>query len=234
MEENQRKCALITGSSKGIGKALAVVFAREGYNVILHGRNREELEKVKNEVVGSGVECEVVVGDLRSEETLNKLTEVAEKKDIFILINNAGINYDKSFSEFSVEELDEILDINLIAPVKLTKKIYHIFKNKNSGIIININGMEGLRTISDKRTGYTTSKYGLRGFTDSLRFESKKHGIWVKGVYLSGVKTKMYEESGKDSSNCMNPLEVAEIIYSACKDYPSATIDEIIIGRKRY
>ena len=234
MEENNQKCVLITGSSKGIGRALAIVFSQKGYDIILHGRNQEDLERVREEVLKHGGGCEVVVGDLRAEETLDKLTEIAEKRNIFILINNAAINYDKSFSDFTSEELDEILNINLIAPVKLTKKVFHIFKNKHSGIIININGMEGLRTISDQRTGYATSKYGLRGFTDSLRFESKKHGIWVKGVYLSGVKTKMYEQTGKESSNCMNPLEVAEIIHSICKDYPSATIDEIIIGRKKY
>jgi short-subunit dehydrogenase len=228
------KWVMITGSSQGLGRSLGIVFAKNGFNVILNGRDKEKLEEVRSEINELGMECEVVVGDLRDEKTIKNLGEIGKEKEIEILINNAAISYDKFFWDFKIEEIEESIDLNLIAPIKLCKKIYELFLKKKHGIIVNINSMEGLNVNRSGKTGYSTSKFGLKGFTDALRYESKKHRIFVKGVYLSGMKTEMYEQTGRDSSNCMDPIEVAEIIYGICEGKNTATVDEIVIGRKRY
>lgn len=224
---------LITGSSKGLGESLALIFAQNNYNIILHGRNEENLERVRKKIIENNVDCCVVKGDINSDNTLDELTKIAKEKDISILINNAGIDSDKVFEEVSQLELEKVLNTNLAAPIKLTNKIYPFFIEKKSGIIININSIDGFK-VKPLKAIYCASKYGLKGFTDSLRFEAKKNNIRIIGVYLSGMNTDMSKAAGKDLSKGMETNEVAKLILNSCKSYPSASIDELIINRTRY
>jgi len=225
---------LITGSSKGLGKALALVFSKNGYNIILHGKDegdKENLEEIKEQILKNNVQCDAVSGDLTLNESIEKISRLALEKDISILINNAGINYPESFENLDIKELEKVINVNLIAPIKLTKKIYPLFLQKKSGTIININSVAGLKVQGEGRTSYSTSKFGLRAFTEALRNESKKHNIRIIGVYPEGMNTDGY--LGKfDKEKCMKPEEVAEIIYKVCEDYSSSGIDDIKIGRR--
>ncbi len=230
----ERKWVLITGSGKGLGKELALIFSKNNYNIILHGRNLENLEKVMEAITKNNAECRIIVGDLKNYETIEKLSKIAIEKNIFILINNAAIGTIKNFADLSEEEIVDELAVNLIAPMRLTKKIYDLMLRKKDGIIININGIDGLKIAKDGRTAYSTSKFGLRGFTDALRFESKKHNIKVIGFYLGGIKTDMYSKNQNDASNCMETSEVSEIIFNACKDYKSLQVEDIFLGRMKY
>ena len=225
---------MITGSSQGLGKALALVFSKNNYNIILHGRSKDKLEETKKEILKNDVECEYIEGDLKYEETIERLAKRAIEKDIFILINNAAVGKIKDFVDFDEKDILEELDIDLVAPIRLVKRIYGMMINKKEGIIININGMDGIRTSGNGKSAYSAAKFGLKGFTDALRFESKKYGIRVIGVYLAGMKTEMYSRNGSDNSNCMEPLEVASVVYDICKDYPSLQVDEINIGRMKF
>jgi len=233
MQESEKLTVLITGSSKGLGESLALVFAKNKYNIILHGRNEKMIEEVRKKVVANNVKCEAIVGDLRQNETIEKLFESVKRNNVFVLINNAGIGMAKSFNDISMEEFENVLEINLISPIKLIKKIYPLFVKKGKGIIININSGDGLKT-GELKTAYSTSKFGLKGFTDALRYESKKKKIKVIGVYPGGMKTDMYTAGGVDASKCMSPSEVAEIIYCLCKDSPSLLVDEIVLNRMEY
>ena len=207
----ERKWILITGSSQGLGKALALVFSKNNYNIILHGKSKDRLEETKKEILKNDVECEYVEGDLKYGETIEKLAERAIEKDIL-----------------------EELDVDLVAPIRLTKRIYGMMINKKEGIIININGMDGIRVSGNGGSAYSAAKFGLKGFTDALRFESKKYGIRVIGAYLAGMKTEMYSRNRGDNSNCMEPLEVAGVVHDICKNYPSLQVDEINIGRMKF
>ena len=229
----KRETALITGSSKGLGENLALNFSKNNYNVILHGRNEQKLEKVKNEILKNKVECYMVSGDIRLDKTLNELTKIAKEKDLSILINNAGIDLESPFQNLSESRLEEVLYTNLISPIKLINQIYPFFLEKKSGTIININSIDGFKA-KPLRSIYCASKYGLKGFTDSLRFEAKKNNIRVIGVYPSGMNTDMAKAAGLNVDKCMNTDEVAEIILSCCKSYSSASVDELVINRNRY
>jgi short-subunit dehydrogenase len=228
-----KEFVLITGSSKGLGESLALVFSQNNYNIILHGKNEQNLEKVRKKVIENNVDCYIVKGDINSEHTLNELVKIAKEKNISILINNAGIDSDKVFEEVSQLEIENVLNTNLTSPIKLINKVYPFFIEKQSGTIININSIDGFRAKPLKAI-YCASKYGLKGFTDSLRFEAKKNNIKVIGVYLSGMKTEMSKAAGKDLSKSMEPKEVAQLILNSCKSYPSASIDELIINRTMY
>jgi len=129
---------LITGSSKGLGKSLALVFSKNNYNIILHGRDKKALEDVKKLVIANNVECDIVIGDLTDIKTIEDLSKVAKEKDISILINNAGILSKGSVEDLKDEEIDKVLEVNLGSVIKLTRRIYNHFLKKKSGMIINI------------------------------------------------------------------------------------------------
>ncbi len=224
---------LITGSSKGLGRELGIVFAEKGFNVILNGRVQRDLENVREEILMRGVECEIIFGDLREKTTIEKLFQASIKKNINILINNAGIDSELKFNEIKLEDIEKIIEVNFLSVIRLCHKFYPFFVNRKKGFILNINAMDGLRNIRGK-VGYTSSKHGLRGLTDSLRYEGKNYGVNVVGVYLSGMKTGMYEKTGRDIQGAMEPREVAEIIFNSCFGFKknSAVVDDIVINRK--
>jgi len=211
-ENMKNDYVLITGSSKGLGKSLAEVFAKNNYNIVLHGRNKKDLEKTKKEILEIGAKCEVIAGDLKNIKTLNDIYKTAKDKNISILINNAGVHCPyQPLEKIKDEQIDEIILTNLIAPIKLTKKIYNMFLEKNNGTIININSMSGLKN-HNMRTIYCASKWGLRGFSDTFRLESKKHNVRIIDVYPSRIKTIPEFKEGMESKI------VAEKIYCAYKD----------------
>tara|TARA_Y100000310_G_C20699331_1_gene828261 strand:- start:4113 stop:4775 length:663 start_codon:yes stop_codon:yes gene_type:complete len=210
---------LITGSSKGLGKALALEFAKNNYNIILHGRDENKLILLKEEIEKKKVSCEIIKGDLNSTQTIQNLYQIAKEKDIDILINNAGVHCPGlSFEKLSENQISEILQTNLTSTITLTSKIYPLFLQKNSGSIININSVLGLEP-KKLRTIYVASKHGLRGFSQSLRLESPEN-IKVLDVYPSRIKTlPQYQEFG------MSPEEVAKKIFQAI----NSNLNELIL-----
>ena len=174
-----------------------------------------------------------VSGDLNLEDTIDKLAMLAIENDISILINNAAIGMNKDFFSLNEDEITEVLKVNLYAPMMLTKKIYSLFEKKGEGTIVNIIGQGPLKD-QPNQTIYRASKLGLKGFTDNLRYESKPRGIRVIGVYLGGMDTEMYRQTSGDSSKCMNPKEIADIIYYITRLRNSCMVDEISIGRMNY
>jgi len=223
----KRVSVLITGSSKGLGKQLALVFAENNYNVILHGRNEENLQRVRDEISDIGVESIVVQGDLKNYQTIERLYKKAKEKDISVLINNAAITCPGlSFEDLTEEQIIEMTKVNLIAPIILSKKIYSLFLGKKYGNIININSLAGLE-VKKSRSIYCATKYGLRGFGDALGLEGKEKNIQIMGVYLSKMKNSLEDSFGMDLRL------VAHAIYDSFK---LGDVEELVIdGRpKRY
>lgn len=226
------KTALITGSSNGLGKSLAIVFAQNGFNIILHGRNESALEKAKEEVMRHHVVCDVVKGDITADETIDELTRFAEKRNVDVLINNAGTYLNAPFQKISPKDFKKVIEVNLIAPIVLTRKIFPILQRKQKGIIININSLAG-KNPTDGESAYCASKHGLRGFTKSIQFEANKDHVSVVEVYLGTMNTGMVA-GRRDPEKCIQTEEAAECIYELCKNYPSLRIGEIEVSRRRY
>ena len=220
-----RKTILVTGSSNGIGECIAKEFALNDFNVILHGRNRGDLERVKQEIQQKQVECSYVLGDLREIETIDELTSRAARSNLDILVNNAGYQCpDGYLDEIQQHHINATLDVNLKIPIELSRSIYPIFKKKGNGTIINMNSIVGIEPKKNIPI-YTAARFGLRGFTESLRKGAKEDGIKVMGIYLTRVKTKPEFEWG------MDPKHVAEQIY---KFYANNEPDDLILdGRPK-
>jgi len=220
---------LITGSSKGLGRSLALTFARNNYNVIIHGRNKKRLEEVEQAVREWNVECDVVVGHLSESRTIEKLAEMAWEKRIDVLINNAGTYSKKPIAEVRDIEMREVIETNLIAPMLLMKRMAWMFKLEWGGRIININSAAG-KEPNFLEPIYCASKHGLRGLTSSLRCNSNTQII---DVYPGAMKTDM-AQGREDFNDLIDPNDVAQAIFTLCENYKSLKIKEVAIGRKNY
>jgi short-subunit dehydrogenase len=225
------KSVLITGSSKGLGKSLALLFSKKGYNIIIHGRNKKDLELVRTQVLKNKVSCDIVMGDLTGLKTIDALAKIAQKKGISILINNAAIMHRGNVESLTDKETDEVLNVNLASIIKLTKRIYSFFLKEKLGMIININSTAG-QFASKEHALYCSSKYGLKGFTDALRLDAKPNNIRVLGVYPAGMWTTFHDRAGgrKNIERTMKTEEVAQIIFDLV-GYDSVHIDEISLNR---
>ena len=210
-KEMKNKTVLITGSSKGLGEELALVFASNKHDMILHGRNKEDLGRVKEKVSKTGVNCYILEGDLRLDKTIEELYKLAKEKDVSVLINNAGVHCPKlPFEKINDKQIDDLLLTNLIAPIKLTCRIYPLFLKSGQATIININSISGLEN-QKFRTLYGASKWGLRGFSEILKLETEKNKIRIIDVYPSRIRTRPEFTVG------MGAEDVAKKIYEVFK-----------------
>lgn len=226
------KTVLVTGSSKGLGKKIALTFAAHRYGIILHGRDEEALKEIKERVLECDVICDVVIGDITEDQTITDLAECASKRDIGILINNAGVYSYNTLSDISTEEIKNIMNVNMIAPALLTKKIFNIFKERNGGLIINVNSTAG-KHFNEYEAAYSASKHGLRGFMGCFQYEALKFNIHVINAYLGAMNTDMVRNRS-DKDKLINVIEVAQTFYEISQNYKSMRISEIDILRKIY
>lgn len=226
------KTVLITGSSKGLGESLALVFSQNKYHVILHGRDEKGLKRVEEGVLKNGVKCEVVAGDIASEETSSRLFRAAADSNLDVLINNAGAYLKRPFQEMSPEDFRRIIEINLVAPVRLIQKIFPIFQKKKSGLIVNINSIAG-KNSSDGESAYCASKHGLRGFSRSLQFDATRSGVRVIDIYLGAMNTQMLTDRAH-SENFISTVDAADSIFRICREYPSMRVTELDLNRRTY
>ena len=217
--QDTNKCALVTASSKGLGKAIAKEFINQDYRVILHGRDKNKLLTTREEL-GSNV-IDAIVGDLRSEVTVEKLYDVSKER-ISVLVNNAAIPcYGLPLDEMGEDQVWESLETNLVAPIKLTKKIYPLLKQQGYGSIININSIVG-KEPKKFRSVHSATKWGLKGFTKSLRIEAHEHNVQLINIYPTQIKTV------KEHTFGLEPEEVAQDVF---KCHKIGLLERVIDGR---
>ncbi len=189
--EFKEKVALITGSTRGIGKAIAVTFAKEGATVIITGRNKETAElvaeNIKNEfgVDAYGFQLDLS-GDIKN--VWKDIEKTVGKVDI--LVNNAGITKDTLFIRMKEKDWEDVLNINLTGTFKITQLAVKGMIKKKWGRIINITSVVGF-TGNIGQVNYSTTKAGLVGFTKSLAKELALRNITVNAVAPGFIETDM-------------------------------------------
>lgn len=222
----KNKTVIITGASSGIGKACAIVFAKRGANIVISGRNKENLEQAAEEVRKTNAQVLAVHGDVSNENDCKLLIEKTIEKFgcIDILINNAGISMRALFKDLQLDVIRKVMDINFWGTVYCTKyALPYLLKKKGSVVgISSIAGYNGL----PGRTGYSASKFAMQGFLDALRIENLKTGLHVlvacPGYTASNVRNaalvadgSSQGESPRDEQKMMTAEEVAEEIVTA-------------------
>ena len=183
-----KKVLLITGASRGIGEATAK--ALSGYNLAIFGRDQAKLQTLADNITAQGGKALVLVGDILNIDDIFRAVDqtLSEYGRIDVLINNAGIGSFKRVDEFSLAEFNEMLGVNLTGTFLFTKYVSPSLIKQKSGQIINVASVAGLNGFKTG-TAYAASKFGMVGFTESLREDLKQFGIGVTVVCPGSVRT---------------------------------------------
>jgi len=192
------KVALITGGGRGIGKAVALAYARQGAALALCARTGAELDQTCQEIRSLNAECVTWTCDVSLEEPVKELVANVTRKfgRIDVLVNNAGVmTRPVSITELDVKKWDYTIAVNLRGPFLVTRAVLPIMLKKKSGSIINVSSMIG-RSAYANFIAYATSKWGLEGFTQTLAVEVKSNNIRVNSVDPGYVATKLTGYAG--------------------------------------
>jgi len=222
------KVVLITGSTSGIGKALAIAFGRAGAKVVITGRNTASLAAATAELKQLYIQNLAIQADVSKEEDCARMVAetVAAFGKIDILINNAGISMRALFQDLELEVIRKVMDINFYGTVYATKfALPYILKTKGS--VIGISSIAGYRGLPG-RTGYSASKFAMHGFLETLRTEVLHQGVHVMvacpGFTSSNIRNtaltatgQIQGESPLDEGKIMSAEEVADRILKATK-----------------
>jgi 3-oxoacyl-[acyl-carrier protein] reductase len=231
----EKKIALITGASRGIGEEIARRLAKEKVNLALIARDENKLKKIKDELLKENVEIFILPIDLTENNApkfvIEKVIEYFGGLDI--LINNAGTALSKPLLETSEEEWNNLMAINAKVPYFLCKYAIPYLKKSEIPTIINISSVVGYKGYINQ-SAYTASKHALHGFTKVLAQEVHEYGIRVHLISPGGVATDLVNKVRPDleKSSLIQPYEIAEIIVFLLKFRNNAVIDEIQVRRK--
>jgi 3-hydroxybutyrate dehydrogenase len=197
MNNQNKKWALVTGSSSGIGFALAEQLAGSGFSIIIHGIEPvQNLNSVSEKIKSThpNIETECASLDLSNIDQLQIFVKNLENKKIApdILINNAGFQHVSPVESFPIETWKKMLDVHLTAPFFLTQKFLPSMRAKKWGRIINISSVHGL-VASANKSAYVSAKHGLVGLTKTLALETAGSGITVNAICPGWVQTPLVE-----------------------------------------
>ncbi|MFT4782271.1 MAG: 3-oxoacyl-[acyl-carrier protein] reductase [Psychroserpens sp.] len=222
MKNMKSKKAIITGGSRGLGKATAMAFAKEGIDIAITGRNETVLKETVTELEAFGIKAIYSVFDVGNYEDVKKgiKTIVKNLGSVDILVNNAGIAAFGSFNEMDVSQWSQIIQTNLMGMYYVTKEVLPYLIDKNEGDIINIASTAGLNGNANT-SAYSASKFAVIGMSESLMKEVRKNNIRVCTLTPSTIASDMSIELGianKDSHDSMlQPEDFAELIVASLK-----------------
>lgn len=224
--------AIITGSSKGIGKAIAQILVENNCNVILCGRNEKQLENVKQDLqkINKNVIVEYYAFDQSDVTQINNF-EIFVKKHfstIDILVNNAGQFIPGQIINEADGLLEKLLQINLLSAYHITRKLLPLLLLNTKGHIFNISSIAGLQAYQNGGA-YSISKFALTGFSKNLREELKSKNIKVTTIYPGAVYTDSWNGSGVAEDRIMNVTDIASTLWNAYTMSPSAVIEDIVL-----
>lgn len=187
--------ALITGASRGLGKAMAIALAAEGANIALVARDRQSLELVAGEAIAEGGDAAVFVEDVTVEEGVTQLA--AKVRDEFgridILINNAGTNIRKKLVDFTLSEWQTVMNTNLTSVFLMCRAFIPHMQGRAGGRILNLSSIMGHVSLPE-RTAYSASKTGLLGLTRALALELAPDGITCNCISPGPFGTEMNQK----------------------------------------
>lgn len=235
MKRLDGKIAIVTGSSSGIGKAIALTFAREGARVVVAARRKALCERTAAQIRGAGGEALVVQTDVTDERQVRHLIETTVRTfgRLDLLVNNAGIVSHGRIAETSVAEFDRVLDTNLRGAFLCCRAGFlQMMKQHGGGTIINMSSVAGVQAWEG--TGaYSASKFGLMGLTKALAFEGRPHGIKVCAICPGGVADELVDASPQEiaRSRLISPFDIAETAVYLATLGPNAIVHQIVVDR---
>jgi len=209
----------VTGGGRGIGRAIALRFAREGAHVVVGARSSDELDAVVAEIEAAGGKGFAAQMNLRDHGSIEAGVYRAVEDlggAIDVLVNNAGIFDSKPFEDLTTADWERFIEVNLLGPVLVTQESLPALKESDRGHIFNISSTAGRQGFPGS-SAYSATKFGLRGFGEGLREDLREQGIRVSTVYPGATDTTIFDKVPGDwDRSAMNkPEDVAEVLWNA-------------------
>jgi len=243
--ELKNKCALITGSSRGIGKAIALTLSGYGADIAVNyvadkdGKNLNDAKSVAKEIEQRGGRAKIFEADVSNFDSVSKMTAEVKKEfgKIHILVNNAAILKDRTLKKMAKDEWDSVIAVNLTGVFNCTRQVIEHFIENQWGRVINISSISG-QTGFFGQANYSTAKAGIMGFTKSVAREVAKYNITVNAIAPGMVETDMANQIPEavrqeflkqiPMGRFAKPEEIAETIAFLCSDKASYITGQII------
>ena len=221
---------VITGASKGMGKAMAEKFSAAGNTLFICSRNEDELTNTAKEISEKyNNSIEYLAVDLSKKDQVLQFADwILGKNTPDVLINNAGQFVPGSIYNEPDGNLEQMIEVNLYGTYHLTRALLPAMMKKKSGHIFNISSIAGLKAYSNGGS-YSISKYAIRGFSKNLREEMKAFNIKVTTVYPGAVFTDSWAGAGINPERIMEADDIASMIYAASLLSPQACVEDIVI-----
>ena len=229
----KQRAAIITGSTSGIGRAIAEAFAADGVNIMLNGfGDADQIEAERRDMEKKhGVRVLYNGADMTRPEEISNLAREADKQfdGVDILINNAGIQFVSPIEDFPDEKWSAIISINLSASFHTIKAVFAGMKDRKFGRIINIDSAHGL-IASPFKSAYVSAKHGLLGLTKTVALEGAEFDVTCNAICPGYVKTPLVEKQIPDTAKARNMTEeevVKNVILAAQPTKKFVTVEEI-------
>ncbi|MCO6494307.1 MAG: SDR family oxidoreductase [Bacteroidetes bacterium] len=225
------KTAVITGGTKGIGKSLVKVFAKEGFEIVTNSRNTKELLELQKEVESeTGNTIHIYQANFEFKEQVLAFGDFIEQTlpQVNVLINNAGIFLPGESTKEEEGVYEKEIAINLSAPYYLVRKLLHLLEKSKDAYIFN---MCSTASITSHTNGgsYSISKYGLLGFTKVLRQELKHSKIGVTALMPGATLTNSWAETDLPPERFMKSDDIAQFVLTAWKTRTHTVLEEIVM-----
>lgn len=220
---------LITGASRGIGRAIAEKLAAPDTTLLLHGRDRKALAETCGRIEAKGARGIQLSSDLTDKSQIEKLIEDVEREPLDALINNAGIAVVKPFDAISLEEWERTLAVNVTAPFLLTQRLT---KNMSAGgAIVNILSIAA-KTGFAGWSSYCMSKFALEGFSQAIREELRPRGIRLINIYPAATNTEIWSpvEGNWPREKMLSPNDIADAVAYALSRPSDVAVENISLS----
>jgi clavulanate-9-aldehyde reductase len=239
LEELDGKVALVTGASKGIGRATSLALARQGADVVASARSADLLEVLRQEIEVLGSRCMVRHCDVTDRDECESLVErsVEAFGKIDILINNAGIGYSGAVAGSDPGEMERMLLVNVLGVYLMTRSVLPVMIEQG-GDVVNLGSVAGVK-YSPNFAMYSATKLAVRAFSEALRNEVQSHNIRVTLVNPGMTRTSFYDSFSKkgapipvDRGTLLEPEDIADAILYAVSRPPDVAVNEVTVRPK--
>ncbi len=234
MQRLLNKVAIVTGSSSGIGKAIALRFGREGARVVVAARRKPLCERTAGQICRNGGEAFVVQTDVSREQQVDRLFDhtIRQYGRVDIVVNNAGIFGGRRIAETTTEAFDEVMNVNLRGTFLCCRAAFRRMKKQGGGSIINMSSVAGVQAWAGTGT-YSASKHGVMALTRSLADEGRPFNIRVSAICPGGVADELVDASEEEllRSEKISPFDIAETALYLATLGKYAVVHQIVVDR---
>ena len=231
------KVVVITGGGTGVGRAVALECARQGWTAVITGRRAEPLDDTVEHAHGLTGRVIPHVADVSDEDAVRALADRVAREfgTVGALVNSAGINVaQRELEQLSADDFRTLVDVNLTGAFLCVRALLPMMRRGGGGTIVNVNSVAGLRANPVSGAAYTASKFGLRGLTQTINVELRKHGIRACDIFPGEIDTPLMDKRPQPSTPeqraaMLQPEDLAACVMLVLNLPPRAVVEEITI-----